>query len=115
MARKELLDEVPEARRMVELHQVRDLVRHDVVGEIDVPAIDPWIQEREPFHVVNRVAVGVHAPARPGMLDQPDLAKRVRTEPLRVVSQRGLRALHHALQMLRVSRVMEDLDRDRPT
>ena len=90
---------------------MRNLVRDDVIREIDV-AIGQWIQEREAFRVVDRVGVGVHAPARARMLDDPDVAKRVRTEVLRVVAQCGLRAADHALQMLRVTWVMKDLDRD---
>jgi hypothetical protein len=46
------------------------------------------------------------------MLDEPDLAVRVRAELLRVVVQRRLCASDHTVHVPRMGRMMKDLDRD---
>ena len=46
-----------------------------------------------------------------GMLDEPELAVRVRAELLRVVVQRRLYASDHAVNVPRMGRMVKDLDR----
>ena len=91
---------------------VRYLVCHHRKHEIEAPRIVLWIQEGESFLIVDRGHLGMHSTAVTGMLDEPDVAVRVWPELLAVVAQRGSYTPDHAVQIRRVPRVMEDLDRD---
>ena len=90
---------------------VPHLVRHDRKRDIGSPRIVVGIHEGEPLAVSDGAGIGVQAAPGTGPLHEPDIAVRVGTELLRIVVQRSSYALDHAIQVLGVFRVMEDLDR----
>jgi hypothetical protein len=92
---------------------VRNLVCHDRERKIGI--FGTWVQQREPLLIIDGTGFGVHPDGASGMLDEPEVAERVRTEQRRVVTERGCCASDETLQILRVTGVMEDLNRHRLT
>ena len=99
-------------RELVAPPLVRDLVRHHREREVDAARIVLRVEEREPLLVRDVDRVGVQGHAVAGVLDEPELAVRVRAELLGVVVERGLDAADHAVHVPGVAGVVEDLDRD---
>ena len=91
---------------------VRYLVCHHVEWEIEALRTVLRIQEGKSLLKCDHAGFGVHTHAVAGMLDETDVAVRVRTELFGVVVQRRSYASEHAVQVRGVPRVMEDPDRD---
>ena len=77
----------------------RDPVCDDRKHEIQVLRTVAWIQEGESFAVFNGRGFRLYTHATGRILDQPEIAVRVRTKLPGVVIERGAYAGHHAAQI----------------